>query len=82
MWNLESNSIVKFLNSERKVLHMGLIIGMAVATVASAVTQKIFSSVGKMDEAQYLDLATKSGLTVTALTVFAKVIKAIAGLGA
>lgn len=53
----------------------------AVETIASVVTQKIFSSVGKMDEAQYLDLATKSGLVVTSLTAFAKVIKAIAGLG-
>lgn len=61
---------------------MGLIIGMAVTTVASAVAQKLFSSVGKMDEAQYLDLATKSGLVVTSLTAFAKVVKAIAGLGA
>ncbi len=58
-----------------------IIIGMAVATVASAVTQKIFSSVGKMDEAQYLDLATKSGLAITALSVFAGVIKAIIKLG-
>jgi hypothetical protein len=61
---------------------MGLIIGMATITVASAVTQKIFSAVGKMDEAQYLDLATKSGLVVTSLTAFAKVVKVIAGLGA
>lgn len=58
-----------------------VIVGMAVVTVASAITQKIFTSVGKTDEAQYLDLATKSGLAVTALTVFAKVVKAIISLG-
>lgn len=58
-----------------------IIIGMAVLTVGSAVTQKIFSSMGKIDEAQYLDLATKSGLAVTALTIFAKVIKALGSLG-
>jgi hypothetical protein len=61
---------------------MGLIIGMASLTVGSAVAQKIFSSVGKMDEAQFLDLATKSGLVITSLTAFGKVIKALAGLGA
>lgn len=62
-------------------MNLGIIIGMAVATVASAIMQKIFTSVGKTDEAQYLDLATKSGLAVTALTVFASVIKAISKLG-
>lgn len=59
----------------------GLIVGMSVLTVGSAVAQKIFSSVGKMDEAQYLDMATKSALAVTALTVFARVMQAIGGLG-
>jgi hypothetical protein len=58
-----------------------LIIGMATATVASAVVQGIFNGVGKQTESQYLDLATKSLLAVTAVTVFAKVIKAIASLG-
>jgi len=58
-----------------------IIIGMATLTVGSAVTQKIFSSVGKIDEAAMLDLATKSGLAITALTVFTKVIKVIATLG-
>jgi hypothetical protein len=58
-----------------------IIIGMATATVASAITQGIFNSVGKQTEAQYLDLATKSGLAVTALTVFIKVIAAIKNLG-
>ena len=36
-----------------------VIITMSTLTVASAVAQKVFSSVGKNDEAQYLDLATK-----------------------
>lgn len=39
-----------------------VIITMSTLTVASAVAQKIFSSVEKNDEAQYLDLATKAGL--------------------
>ena len=78
---MEGINLPSPLFNERGI-HMGMIIGMAVATIASAVTQKIFSSVGKMDEAQYLDLATKSGLVVTSLTAFAKVIKAISGLGA
>ncbi|HYE12241.1 MAG TPA: hypothetical protein VEF53_18885 [Patescibacteria group bacterium] len=54
-----------------------VVIGMATATVASAITQGIFTSVGKQIEAQYLDLATKSGLAVTCLTIFAQVIKAL-----
>ncbi len=61
-------------------MNTGIIIGMATATVASGVTQMIFNSMGKTNEAQMLDLATKSGLVVTALSVFAKVVKAIAGL--
>lgn len=62
-------------------MNTGVIVGMATATVASAVTQKIFTSVGKMDEAQYLDLATKAGLATTALTIFATFIKSVAKLG-
>jgi hypothetical protein len=58
-----------------------IIIGMAVATVASAIMQGIFSSVGKQTEAQYLDLATKSGLAATAIGVFVKAISAIRSLG-
>lgn len=58
-----------------------IIIGMASVTVGSAVAQKIFSSVGKSDEAQYLDLATKAGLATTALTIFATFIKSVAKLG-
>ncbi len=58
-----------------------IIIGMTSATVCSAVAQKIFTSVGKMDEAQYLDLATKAGLGSTALSIFASFLKAIAQVG-
>ena len=58
-----------------------IIIGMATVTVASAVTQKVFMSVGKMTEAEYLDLATKAGLGTTSLTIFATFIKAVANLG-
>jgi hypothetical protein len=58
-----------------------IIIGMASCTVASAVIQGIFNSVGKQTEAQYLDLTTKSGLAITAITIFAKVIKAMSILG-
>jgi hypothetical protein len=54
---------------------------MTTITVGSAVAQKVFSSVGKVDEAQYLDLATKAGLGATALSIFASLIKAIANLG-
>lgn len=56
-----------------------IIVGMTSVTVISAVAQKIFSAVGKNDEAQYLDLATKAGLATTSLTIFAGFIKAIVG---
>jgi hypothetical protein len=50
------------------------IITMGVATIASAITQKILISVGRSDEAQYLDLAVKCGLAITALTIFGQVV--------
>lgn len=59
----------------------GIIIAMACLTVGSAVAQGILSSLGKQTESQYLDLATKSGLVITALGVFAQAIKAISSLG-
>lgn len=55
-----------------------VIITMTVITVCSGVAQKVFASVGKADEAQYLDLATKAGLGSTALSIFAGLIKTIA----
>lgn len=61
-------------------MNTGIIITMTSVTVASAVAQKVFASVGKSDEAQYLDLATKAGMGATALSIFAGLIKAIATL--
>lgn len=58
-----------------------VIITMTSLTVASAVAQKIFSSVGKADEAQYLDLATKAGLATTAITIFVGFIKTLSMVG-
>lgn len=57
------------------------IVGMAVAAVASAVTEKILLAAQKPDAAGYLDLTTKSGLAITALTVFTKFIKVLITLG-
>lgn len=62
-------------------MNTSIIIGMAVATVATGITQKILDSLGKTTESQYLDFATKSGLAVTALTTFATVVKALTRLG-
>lgn len=62
-------------------MNIGVIIGMATVTVGSAVAQKILAGTGKADEAMYMDLATKSGLAVTALTIFATFVKAVARLG-
>ena len=59
---------------------IAIIIGMSVVTVGSGVTQKIFESLGKSSEASYLDLATKSLLAVTALTIFAGVIRTLGTL--
>ena len=59
---------------------IAIIIGMSVITVGSGVTQKIFESLGKSSEASYLDLATKSLLAVTALTIFAGVIRTLGTL--
>lgn len=58
-----------------------LVIGMAVATVASGISCGILNSLGKNTEAQYMDMATKSGLAITAVTVFTKFIKALSILG-
>mgnify|MGYP001417867422 CR=1 FL=1 len=62
-------------------MNTGVIITMTTITVGSAVAQKVFSSVGKSDEAQYLDLATKAGLGGMALSIFAGFIKSLAILG-
>ena len=58
-----------------------VIIGMAVATVASAITEKILEACGKQNAAMYLQIATVSGLAVTALSIFAKFVKQLSTLG-
>lgn len=58
-----------------------VIITMTSVAVGSGVAQKIFTSIGKVDEAQYLDLATKCGLGATALGLFAGFIKSLVNLG-
>lgn len=58
-----------------------LIIGMASITVAAGVTGKILEGLGKTTEAAYLDLATKSGLALTAVGGFVKFIGTLAKLG-
>ena len=56
---------------------IGLVIAMASATVGGAVTQKILTSLGKVDEASWLDLAVKCSLGITALTAFITFIKTL-----
>lgn len=58
-----------------------MITGMAVGVVVSAITQGILNSFGKQTEAQYVDFGTKCGIGVTSLAVFAKLLKAMNGLG-
>jgi hypothetical protein len=62
-------------------MSIAIIIGMAVATVGSGIAQKIFNSLGKQDEASYLDLATKSGIAATSIGIFAKFIASLSKLG-
>lgn len=57
-----------------------IVIGMAVVTVGSGVSQIILKSLGKIDESQMMDFATKCLLVVTACTAFASAIKAIISL--
>lgn len=59
----------------------GVIITMTSVTISSAVVQKVFSSIGKNDEAQYLDVVTKCGLGATSLGFVGILIKAILNLG-
>lgn len=58
-----------------------IIIGMASLTVVSSIAEGVLSSVGKMPEAQYMQIASKSLLIVTCVTLFAKALKALATLG-
>lgn len=57
-----------------------IVVGMAVVTVGSGVSQLILRSLGKIDESQIMDFATKCLLVVTACTAFASAIKAVLGL--
>lgn len=54
-----------------------IIIGMGVLAIGAGVVGSILGSVGKMTEAQYLDLASKSMLATTAIGCFAKFISTI-----
>lgn len=58
-----------------------MIVGMATGVVASAITQSILNSFGKQTEAQYVDFATKGAIGITALGVFARLIKSLVSLG-
>lgn len=57
------------------------IVGMASVAIGSAISQVILNGMGKAPEAQFVDLAGKSILAIAALVYFAKVMKAIIGLG-
>lgn len=57
-----------------------IVVGMAVTTAGSAVSQIILKSLGKIDEAQIMDFVTKCLLIVTACTSFTSAIKAILSL--
>jgi hypothetical protein len=59
----------------------GVIIGMVVASVISAVSQSVLISQGKQSEAQYVDIAVKSGLIITSMALFAKAITTMASIG-
>jgi hypothetical protein len=60
---------------------IGVIVGMVTVTVGSAIGEKILASMQKVDESAMLSLATKSGMAITAITIFAKAVKALLSLG-
>lgn len=60
---------------------VNVIVSMAIGAVASAVTQGILKSFGRETEAQYVDFATKGAIGITALGVFAKLLKTLMSLG-
>lgn len=62
-------------------MSIGVLITMAVLTVGSSVTEKILEAAGKTQAAQYVNIATLSGLASTALGIFATAIKALRALG-
>lgn len=62
-------------------MNSGLLITMAVGTVVTGVTEKILMSVGKTDEAQWVAMATKAGMAVTALTAFSSFVKQLSSMG-
>lgn len=62
-------------------MNIGMIIGMTTLTVGSAVAQKVLTASGKSDAAQYMEIATISGLAITALTVFTSFIKTLGKMG-
>lgn len=60
---------------------IAVVIGMTVASVGSSIAQKLLTGAGKGDEAIMVDLTVKSALVVTALTQFARAMKALGMLG-
>ena len=62
-------------------MSIGVIITMASITIGSAITQAILNGSGKMDEAKFMDIATKAGLGATAVAIFGSFIKSVRSLG-
>lgn len=62
-------------------MSVGVIVTMAIVTVASSVTERIMEATGKHNIAEYLNMATVSGMAATALTIFASAVKALRMLG-
>lgn len=60
---------------------IALIIAMSSITIGSGVTEKILTQTGKVDQAQYLSIATTSGLAGTALVSFVTFVKHLSSLG-
>ncbi len=58
----------------------GVIIGMLTATVAGSIAQKVMIRVGKVDEAQYLDLAVTCGIGGTAIGFVVAFVKVLSNL--
>jgi len=54
--------------------NIGVIVTMIAIAVGSSVGQSILNSQGKQSEAQYVDLAAKSIISATALSLFGKLL--------
>jgi hypothetical protein len=62
-------------------MNIGIIIGMASITVGSVFLEDYLNRAGRTSEAQKVGMATSAGVSITAITMFISLIKALRSLG-